>query len=191
MFYIRVFNTIYESIACRVLLNYIISTIKSRQSSFEISTQCHVHPEKIIFLRIKSAIFWMNLVTRAFSSIIICTRICQASRFRREANETCAQRLIVEMRLHCSSTTLIRHVSDSVSYREIAINVKIVSFTNFMRANDFTIWSFDLCDWAVPTSTDNDDRGEWQVHTFQNGFVNIHILRDVGHKVLRYNYYIS
>ena len=140
MFYIRVFTTIHESIACRVLLNYIISTIKSRQSSFEFSTQSHVHPEKIIFLQIKSAIFWMNLVTRALSSIIFCTRICQASQFRREANETCAQRLLCEMRLHCSSTTLIRYVSHSASYWEAAISVKIVSFSNFIRVNDFTIW---------------------------------------------------
>ena len=154
MFYIRDVVTYYGSIAYRVLLNYIISTFKSRQSRFEISTQCHVHPEKIIFLRLKIAIFWMNLYTPALTSFVICIRICQASRLRRDANETCAQRLLVEMRLHCSSTTLIRHV---------------------------TIWSFDLCDWAVPTSTDNDDRGEWRVHTFQNGFPKIHILRDVGH----------
>ena len=46
---------------------FIITTITSRQSRFEISTQCHVHPEKIIFLLIMSTIFWMNLTTRRFA----------------------------------------------------------------------------------------------------------------------------
>ena len=155
-------------LSCLAELHYL--HYQERQSSFEISTQCHVHPEKNISLRLQSAFYWMNLATRTLSSIILSTRICQASRLCREANETCAQRFLVEMRSHCSSTTLIRYVLHSVSYRKKAISVQIVSFSNLVRVNDFTIWKFDICDWAVPTSTDNDDRGEWQVHTFQNDF---------------------
>ena len=98
----------------------------------------------------------MNLTTRALSSIIISSRICQASRLCREANETCAQRFLVEMRSHCSSTTLIRYVLHSVSYRKIAISVQIVSFSNLVRVKDFTIWKFDI-------------------HTFQNDFFPISI----------------
>ena len=65
----------------------------------------------------------------------------------------------------------------------IVVNVNIVSFPNFTHANDFTIWSFDLRDWVVSTSTDNDNRQEWRVHTFENEYLYISILRDVGHKV--------
>ena len=57
------------------------------------------------------------------------------------------------MRLHYSSAIVIRTDLIFSFVSSIVVNVNIVSFPKFIHEDDFTIWSFHLCDWTVPTIT--------------------------------------